>query len=61
MLFSATKKQKINLKLKDTFEPNLGQIAKKGPFASCPFICVGITYSCTRCTIYVQIMRAKSF
>ena len=34
MLFSATKKQKINLKLKDTFEPNLGQIAKKGPFAS---------------------------
>ena len=43
MLFSAHvtklsgKKQKINLKLKGTFEHNFGQIAKKGFFASSPF------------------------
>ena len=32
-----SKKPKIILKLKGTFEPNFGQIAKKGSFPSSPF------------------------
>ena len=34
---NSSKKQKINLKLKVTFEPNFGEMAKKRPFNSSPF------------------------